>query len=173
MKELIMEADQILSIFRISSGTEMVPVTKVREHLDKQSNPLKYANNLLSKLNIPFVGNQKKAYVYVMTMVEYAMKNQVNIEQIIERANQRIHHITDIVGPGAFYVEDDNIEENDIKLHREKLGSKSTRVREIYMQNKDKLDDKSILTIIQKELNISKTNAYTYLYNLKKKLNRK
>lgn len=170
-----MESTQILKTFKLEPNINLGrAVERVREHLDRQPNPLRYANTFLKNLSIPAIDNQKKAYVYVMTAVESAMNNQINIEQIIERANSRINHITDMMGPGAFYVPEDNIEVKPGKSGKSvRHGSKSESVREIYFENKDKLSDKEILDLIQEELDISKNNAYTYLYNLKKKLNKK
>lgn len=163
--------DQLLGTFKVNSSTGMIRTVQiVREHLDKQPNPLKYANNILKQLQIPFVGNQKKAYVYVMTAVEQAMHNRVNIEEIISRANQRIDHITNIMGAGAFLVEHEFDNEKEAIVTKGKLGSKSARVKEIYLEFNGKITEKDLLDKIEQELEITKNNAYTYLYNLKKKL---
>lgn len=174
MKGGHMTADQILKTFKLGSETSFVrAVQRVREHLDDQPNPLKFANNFLKQANLPFIGNQKKAYLYVMTAVEHAMLNRVNIEEIMNRANQRIDHITNIIGPGAFYVEEEYNTEKEAIVTKGKHGSKSARVKELFEQYNNKITELELIDKIQEELEITKNNAYTYLYNLKKKLNKK
>lgn len=174
MKGGHMTADQILKTFKLSSETSTVRAVQiVREHLDNQPNPLKFANNILRQVEVPFIGNQKKAYLYVMTVVEQAMQNRVNIEEIMTRANQRIEHITNIIGPGAFYVEEEFTNEKEATVTRGKLGSKSARVRELYQELNGKITEAELIGKIQEELEVTKNNAFTYLYNLKKKLNKK
>ena len=169
-----MTADQILKTFKLSSETSSIrAVQLVREHLDNQPNPIKFANNILKQVDVPFIGNQKKAYLYVMTVVEQAMQNRVNIEEIMTRANQRIDHITKMIGPGAFYVEEEFTNEKEATVTRGKLGSKSARVKELYQEFNGKISENDLIDKIQEELEITKNNAYTYLYNLKKKLNKK
>lgn len=169
-----MTADQILKTFKLGSEDSKVrAVQTVREHLDNQPNPLKFANNILRQVGVPFVGNQKKAYLYVMTVVEQAMFNRVNIEEIMDRANARIDHITKIIGPGAFYVEEEFTNEKEATVTKGKLGSKSARVKELYLEFNGKIPEKELIDKIEIELEVTKNNAYTYLYNLKKKLNKK
>jgi len=105
--------------------------------------------------------------------VEQAMFNRVSIEEIMDRANARIDHITKIIGPGAFYVEEEFTNEKEATVTKGKLGSKSARVKELYLEFNGKISEKELIDKIEVELEVQKNNAYTYLYNLKKKLNKK
>ena len=166
-----MLANQILEQFKVTPGTSaIVAVQRVREHIDNQPNPLKYANSFLKRLDIPFIGNQKKAYVFIMTAVEQALNNQTDIASIISKANQRIVSITDMIGPGAFYVEEEYASEKETITSTSRKGSKGEKAKEIYLQFKDSKSEKDIIDLIEVELEVTKQNAYTYLYNVKKKL---
>jgi hypothetical protein len=70
-----------------------------------------------------------------------------------------------MLGPGAFFVSDEN-QNQDIN---KKGPSKRSIAQEIYLQNKDK-GEKVIIELVQKELNVTKQNAYTYIYLVKKDL---
>lgn len=141
-------------------------IQNLREYLDSQSNSLKAANAILHKFGIPPVNNCKKAYVFAMTSVEQSLKNNYKIESIINKANDRIERITDILGSNAF-VDYTNVNSNTNTP--DKKGGKRNIARDIYLQNKEK-GDKFVIELIQKELNISKQNAYTYVYLVKKDL---
>lgn len=144
-------------------------VAMTREYLDRQPDPLREANKILTGFGIQKLDNVKKAYVFVMTAVEQSMNSSSpSIETIIQRANQRIDRITDMMGPGAFIVEKEVKEGKVVITKSKKGGSKGAIAMEIYLANKDK-DDKSIIDLIQNELEVTKQNAYTYLYNAKKK----
>lgn len=142
-------------------------VQTVREYLDSQSNSLKAANAILTKYGISPVNNCKKAYVFVMTSVEQSLNNNnPKIEQIIQKANDRIDRITDMLGTGAFT---DYTSTNASTNSSDKKGGKRTIARDLYLENKDK-GDKVVIELIQKELEVTRQNAYTYLYLVKKDL---
>lgn len=163
-------SNELLKKIKVSSADCLTKaVIKTREYLDNQPDPLREANKVLNSFGIEKIDNVKKAYVFVMTAVEQSMNNNIpSIETIIQRSNQRIQSITDMVGPGAFVVEKEFKEGKVVVTKNKKGGSKSAIALEIYLANKDK-EDKEIIDLIQNELEVSKQNAYTYLYNIKKK----
>lgn len=166
-----MNSDKLLKIFKIKPASSLnKAVCTVREYLDNQPNPLRTCNDILTQLGIPFEKNHKKAYVFVMTAVEHAMQDNLNIERIIQRSNERVVNITNMMGIGSFYVEQTEEEQGVFKSKGGSKGSKSQKVMEIYMEYRDQLDEKAIIAKIEEELEITKQNAYTYIYNLKKKL---
>lgn len=150
-------------------GSEVRAIHTVREYLDNQANPLKAANFIITRFNIPPLDNVKKAYVYAMTVVEQSLKTDTpSIEVIMAKANARIDRITDIIGPAAFVVEK---EENENKAAPgSRKGSKREVAKSIYLEFKDKISDKEIIEKISAELEVTAQNAYTYLYNVKKLL---
>ncbi len=144
-------------------------IMQTRDYLDNQVDPLKTANQIISKFNIPPIDNVKKAYVFVMTAVEQSMKtNTPDIKAIMDKANQRISRITDIIGPGAFVVEKEVNENKSAPGSRK--GSKREVAKTLYLENKDTKSDKEIISLIAEELEVTAQNAYTYLYNVKKLL---
>lgn len=146
-----------------------VAVQAVREFLDSRPDPHKAANALLHKFGISPIDNRKKAYVFAMTSVEQSLNNNTpTIESIIKKANERIEKITDLLGTGAFT---DYTKINGETTSPDRKGSKRKLATDIYMQNKDK-SDKYVIELIQKELEVTKQNAYTYLYLIKKDLNK-
>lgn len=159
---------EVLSKLKISHNC--IPtraVQSVREYLDAQPNPLKAANAILNKFGIPPINNCKKAYVFAMTSVEQSLNNNIpKIENIIKKANERIEKITDILGPNAF-TDYTNI--NGDTQTPDKKGGKRNIAMEIYLKNKEK-GDKHVIGLIEKELNVSRQNAYTYVYLVKKDL---
>lgn len=158
---------EILTHLKIKKGTsDTIAIQAVREYLDRQSSPLKAANAIISKVGIKPIDNRKKAYVFAMTTVEHALHNMTpNIESIINKSNERIERITDMIGPSAFIMRD----ENENKELSKKGPSKRSIAMEIYLQNKDK-GEKFIIDLVQKELQVTKQNAYTYIYLVKKDL---
>jgi len=170
MEKYMTLSSDLLSKVKIKSSDGLITaVAKTREYLDKQPDSLREANRILSGFGIEKIDNVKKAYVFVMTTVEQSMQSSApSIENIISRSNQRIQSITDMLGPGAFVVEKETKEGKVVITKSKKGGSKGAIAMEIYLANKDK-DDKTVIDLIQTELEVSKQNAYTYLYNAKKK----
>ncbi len=163
-------ANEILSKLDIKRGTsEVRAIQQTRDYLDSHSNPLKAANYIVQKFNIPPIDNVKKAYVFAMTAVEQSLKSETpDIQAIMDRANARIHRLTDIIGDSAFVV---HKEDNPNKAAPgARKGSKREIAKSIYLENKETKNDKEIITLISQELEVTAQNAYTYLYNVKKLL---
>lgn len=163
-------ADELLKKLDVARGVSVTrAIQRTRDYLDNQANPLKAANHIITKFDIPPIDNVKKAYVFAMTAVEQSLKtDSPSIETIMEKANARIARITDIIGPGAFVVEK---EENTNKAAPgARKGSKREVAKSIYLEFKDKIGDKEIIAKIAEELEVTTQNAYTYLYNVKKLL---
>lgn len=163
-------ANELLKKIDVKRGTsENRAIQRTREYLDDQPNPLKTANQIMSRFNIPPVDNVKKAYVFVMTAVEQSMKSESpDITAIMDKANSRIGRITDIIGPSAFVVDK---EENVNKAAPgSRKGSKREIAKSLFLENKETKSDKEIIALIAEELEVTTQNAYTYLYNVKKLL---
>jgi hypothetical protein len=158
---------EILSKLKIKPGTsDVAAIQVVREYLDSQSSPLKAANAIIAKVGINPIDNRKIAYVFAMTTVEQALHNMnPNIEAIIKKSNERIERITDLIGPSYFKVSEQEGEDTSLK----KGPSKRSVARDIYLEHKDK-GEKAVIEMVQKELGITKQNAYTYIYLVKKDL---
>lgn len=161
-------SQEVLKKFGINSDTSInKAIQLVREHLDSQTDPLYSANQILKKFGVSPLTNTRKAYIFTMTTVEQSMFNQTpSIEQIIKKANSRVKAITDMLGPHAFA----STEQTDVDIYAKK-GNKRSIAKQIYLSNKDK-GDKYVIDLVQKELNISKQNAYTYVYLVKKELDK-
>lgn len=167
---MIPSMDLLNSLNIKRSGSEGQAIQNVRNYLDNHPNPLRAANIIIGKFNIPPLDNVKKAYIFAMTIVEQSMKHDYPIiETIMKRANDRITYITNIFGPAAFVVEK---EDNPNKAPSgSRRGSKRELAKSLYLDNKDTMNDKEIIALIAAEMQVSMSNAYTYLYNVKKLLN--
>lgn len=141
-------------------------VQAVREYLDSQPDPHKAANTLIGKFGIQPVDNRKKAYVFAMTSIEQSLTSTPKIEKIISKANERINAITDMLGSGAFV---DYTDINGKTTSGDKKGNKRKLATELYNEHKDK-GDKFVISLLEKELDITKQNAYTYVYLIKKSI---
>ena len=163
-------ADELLKKLEMSRGISVNrAIMRTREYLDNQANPLKAANYIITKFNIPPLDNVKKAYVFAMTAVEQSLNSDTpSIETIMDKANKRISRITDIIGPSAFVVEKEVNENKSTPGSRK--GSKREVAKSLYLENKDSKTDKEIIALISAELEVTTQNAYTYLYNVKKLL---
>jgi hypothetical protein len=139
-------------------------VQAVREYLDSQPDPHKAANALIGKFGIQPVDNRKKAYVFAMTSIEQNLISTPKIESIISKANERISAITDMLGSGAFV---DYTDINGKTASGDKKGSKRKLATELFNEHRDK-GDKFVIALLEKELGITKQNAYTYVYLIKK-----
>jgi hypothetical protein len=147
-----------------SSTTRAINIT--REFLDNQRNPLGAANSILVEHGIKPLLNCKKAYIYALSVVEDLVNSrEIVIKDIIDKANSRIDRITDIMGPYAF-VDDSPVDELPVT----KKGGKRAVARELYYKYKDTKDEKSIIELVQKELGVTKPNAYSYIYLVKKEM---
>jgi len=158
--------NEVITKLRVNDKmSPTVVVQTVREYLDNQPNSLKAANAIVNKFGIKPFDNKKKAYVFAMTAVEHSLKNMTpSIEAIIQKSNERIERITDMIGPGAFIDYENKPQEDSLKK-----GSKRDVAREIYLEHKSK-GDKQVIKLVQEALGITKQNAYTYVYLVKKDL---
>jgi hypothetical protein len=159
-------SQEVLKKFGIDGTTSVnKAIQLVREHLDSQSDPLHAANVILKKFGVTPLTNTRKAYIFAMTSVEQSMITDTpNIEVIIQKANSRVKAITNMLGPYAF----NSAEQEPVEVYAKK-GNKRNIAKQIYIDNKDK-GDKYVIELVQKELSISKQNAYTYVYLVKKDL---
>ena len=166
---MIPSVDLLNSLNIERNGSEIRAIQHTRDYLDNHPDPLRAANSIIGKFKIPPLDNVKKAYVFAMTAVEQSMKHDYpTIEAIMKRANDRITHITDMIGPAAFVVEkEENLNKAPSGSRR---GSKREFAKSLYLDNKDTMNDKEIIALIATEMQVSMPNAYTYLYNVKKLL---
>lgn len=164
-------ANDILKKLKIKPDTCVFrAVQMTREYLDSQPSPRDAANSIIKKVGIPPVDNVKKSYVFAMTTVEQSLTTgNPNIDFIIAKSNERIEKITDMLGTGAFT---DYTGTNATTTSSDRKGGKRKIAEEIYLSNRDK-SDKEVIALIQQELEVTKQNAYTYLYVVKKNLNTK
>lgn len=161
-------SSDILNKLKINENTCINrAVQAVREYLDSQPDPHKAANVLIGRFGIQPIDNRKKAYVFAMTTIEQNLNSTSKIENIVSKANERINAITDMLGSSAFV---DYTDVNGKTTSGDKKGNKRKLATEIYNEHKDK-GDKFVISLLEKELDITKQNAYTYVYLIKKSLN--
>ena len=142
-------------------------INMAREYLDNSKNPLGAANAILVDHGIQPMLNSKLAYIYALTVIETLVNGQeVDATNVEELSKRRIENITRKMGAGAF------IEEviTSINEPSSKKGGKRAIAREIYFKHRSNKKDKEIIDIIAKELEVSKHNAYSYIYLIKKEM---
>lgn len=146
-------------------------IRSIREYLDAQPDPLKAANKIMYAFGLKPETNVRKAYIFAMTAIEKQMNDgAVDPKAVLEKADARINNLTQILGPTAFKMPDVAVtmESGKAKV-KGKKGSKRAIAQQLYIENKDK-GDKVVIDLVAEALGVSKQNAYTYVYLVKKDL---
>jgi hypothetical protein len=149
----------------------------VGDEMEKSADPLSYANSIITKLGGNEQFDQPTARLMAKALVEQAMVQDVyNAVKALEIANEKVERVKAEM-PYLFVqpVEGVKVIEKVIDMVKikqprgkgNKKGSKRVVAAEIY----DRLIGNGLEAVydeIQKALNVSKTNAYTYVYLIKK-----
>lgn len=157
------------SVFKKINVTQGMPpcvaIQRTREYLDNQPDRLKAANQIMTSFGLPKEANQRKAYVFVMSAVEKLVKGEeVSPSSITERANRSVVNIKNLVGENAFKMDDTS---NESSTGRK--GSKREVAKQLYLEFKDQ-GEAFVITKVMDALGVTKQNAYTYVYLVKKDL---
>lgn len=156
----------VLEKLKVQVGmSPIVAIQRTREYLDSQPDGLKAANSLLLKMGLPVENNQRKAYVFLMSAIENIVQSKpLAVKQIALRAEESINKIKDLIGKNAFI---ETTTPNKVK--NKKKASKRFIAMEIFQQYRDK-GDKFVIEKISETLDVTKPNAYTYFYLIRKDL---
>lgn len=173
MRSYMNAAKEVISKLKLEVGMSPIrAIQKTREYLDRQPDQLKAANDIIVKFGLAPETNRKRAYVFAMTAVDQII-NQGNTDKelLLEKSTTRIDSLTSLVGPGAFAVEDQagTTTVDGVVKPKGKKGSKRMVARELYLEFKSQGDEFVIQKIVE-ALEVTKQNAYTYVYLVKKDL---
>lgn len=158
----------VLTRMRIKRNSSVAyAINMAREYLDNSKNPLGAANSILIDHGVKPHLNSKVAYIYALTVIESLVKGEeIAPASVVERSETRINNITRKMGAGAFKEEVvASIDEPSTKK-----GGKRAVAREIYFKYRVDKKEKEIIDIIAQELQVSKPNAYSYVYLIKKEM---
>jgi len=159
-----MQADVLRKLNVAEGMSPNLAIQRTREYLDNQPDRLKAANQIMARFGLPKEVNQRKAYVFVMSAVEKMVKGEeVSSETVIERANKSFKNIEQLVGPNAFKVEQTE------EPGKTRKGSKREVAKQLYLEYKEQ-GEPFVMSKIMEALDVTKANAYTYVYLVKKDL---
>lgn len=155
--------DRILSKFSLQKGMSINrAIIHSSEYIDKQPNPLKACNAIVQTLELPlpYIEELSQAKIVALATIEQLLvQDQFDPVKAAEVATIKFERIRKKM-PYAV---------KGGELVRARRGAKRDVARQIYLENKG-MDEKEIIEIVRKTLDISPQNAYTYIYLVKKSL---
>ena len=161
------QVNKLLSKLDLVKGMSVnYAVVKVRDYIDSQPDPVRASNQILSSLGLPatFTNEVRKSSIYALAAIEQAITQEdFDVEATMSISDAKFARIYKMM---PFLFKDEHAD-GESKSKPSRKGAKTQLALEIYKSNIDK-SDKEIMDLFQEILEITKPNAYTYLYNLKK-----
>ena len=151
----------------VLDGLDMTNVTSpsravqmAREKITSARDPLGFANGIIKSFGGNEVKNADAARLTATALIEEAIRNRENFDyKVVEdRVKARVEKLMETVSTPTV-----------TKTARKPRGSKREVVKQIYLANKDKAQ-KDIVPLVIEALGVSKYNAYTYIYLVRKDL---
>ena len=160
----------LLKKINVTEGmSPVIAIQRTRDYLDNQPDRLKAANQIMASFGLPNENNQRKAYVFVMSAVEKLVNGEsVSPDSIVERANRSVVTLKSLVGENVFNVGEQP--EGHAPVSRK--GSKREVAKQLYLEFKEQ-GETFVIAKVMEALEVSKQNAYTYVYLVKKDLLKK
>lgn len=156
--------DQVLKKLSLSRGMSVNrAIVSTSEFIDAQPNPEKFANAIIHTLQLPinYVSEMNQAKTLALAAVEkLILTDGFDPDATAEYAVNKLNVIMKKM-PYAF--------SSTAVVSKKRRGAKRDVARQIYTENKG-MDEKEIIKLVAKELDISIQNAYTYIYLIKKSI---
>lgn len=168
------------------SQSAMLLSNSLEKWLDEQRDPLLITNSMNKNFGVDlhkkfsgYTGEYNKDYIEVeiqeserisnifahKALREYMTIENASIEAIMKKATGTTESLIKTFSIGRYVVT------QEVNTDKKKAdGSKSKMASEIYLEYRDKKTDKEIVSLLEKQLEVTRQNAYTYLYNIKRKL---
>lgn len=155
--------DRIMQKLRLSKGMSINrAIVQSSEYIDSQSDPLKASNAIIQTLEVPlmYVTEPTQAKVLALASIEQLLvMDQFDPNKAAEIATFKFERLRKKM-PYAV---------KGVTISKSRKGAKRDVARQIYLENKG-VDEKEIIALVAKELEVSLQNAYTYIYLIKKDL---
>ena len=155
--------DKIMKRFDLKKGMSINrAIVYSSDYIDKQSDPHKFCNAVLQTLEVPvpYIAEPSQAKVMALASIEQLLVMETfDPSKAAEIATMKFERILKKM-PYAV---------KGTVLTKTRRGAKRDVARQIYLENKDQ-DEKAIIALVAKELDITPQNAYTYIYLVKKSL---
>jgi hypothetical protein len=157
--------ERILTKVGLTRGMSVnAAIVRSSEFIDTQTDPLKFSNAVLQALDIPipYISEPNQAKTLALAAIEQLVIMEVfDPSKTAEIAISKYEKIKKKM-PYAFG-------EGAVVISTARRGAKRDVARQIYLESKG-MDEKDIIALVAKELDISPQNAYTYIYLIKKSL---
>ncbi len=177
-----MNTEQVLTRLKLDPGSRALAVQQVREQIENSPNPLSAAkvlfdNFVASNTDFTFT-DANEARMTVAFLVDNAIQlgERYDPTDALKRAAEWIVHQR-VENPYFFYKPEGTVATETVQQHgvavevktdgKLKKGSKQILAKALY--DKDPaLDNKTMIQLFMKELNMSEAGARTYVYNCRK-----
>ena len=163
----VINAKQVLKSYGIKEGSVVRAIQQVGEDIGLSSDPLAYANSIISALGGNDQYDLASARIIAKALVEQAMtQEEYDRPEAVTIANQKLDKIRKDM-PYVF-AESETAEDRPstttrkVKVASVKTNDKKPKAKAIFDANKDKTNGE-IAQMIQKELDITYANAYYYV----------
>jgi hypothetical protein len=160
----------LLKKINVTEGmSPVIAIQRTRDYLDNQPDRLKAANQIMASFGLPNENNQRKAYVFVMSAVEKLVNGEsISPDSIVERANRSVVTLKSLVGENVFNVGEQPKGHAPVS----RKGSKREVAKQLYLEFKEQ-GEAFVIAKVMEALEVTKQNAYTYVYLVKKDLLKK
>lgn len=155
---------QVLNKLNLTRGMSVNrAIVYASEFIDNQPNPHKFSNAIVQTLKVPlsYASDPGEAKILALATIEQLVSTDEFVPTKV--AKIAAEKFQKIAGKLPFLFN------KPVEVNTNKRGAKRDVARQIYMENKD-LDNKAVIKLIAKELEVTEQNAYTYLYLVKKSL---
>ncbi len=155
--------DKLMTRLDLSKGMSVNrAIVQTSEYIDSQSDPLKVSNSILKTLGMVGYSYTEPSQAKIMAL---ASIEQVLVMDVFDPSKAEEIAITKferILKRMPYAVK-------GTAVSKARKGSKRDVARQIYLENRGK-DEKEVIAIVAKEMEVTLQNAYTYIYLVKKDL---
>ena len=172
-----MNTEQVLSRLKIDFTSRTVAVQQVREMCEASSNPISVAEHILQNLTAGVAFNltdADEARMLAAHLVQDAilLGDRYDPTDALQKASEKIA-TRKVSDPWLFVKDEPTQSQTGMQVaskcdSKPKKGSKQILAAQLYETHKA-LDNKALIAIFEKELDMSLEGARTYLYTARKK----
>ena len=155
--------EKLMSKLNLSKGMSVNrAIVQSSDYIDNQSDPLKASNSIMKSLGMPqyeFVEPTQAKVMALASIEQLLVMDEFDPSKADEIATAKFERLRAKMP----YAVKGTI------VSKSRKGAKRDVARQIYLENKGK-DDKEIIALVAREMEITPQNAYTYIYLIKKDL---
>lgn len=171
-----MNTDTVLTRLNLDPNSRTVAVQQVREMCEKSSNPIGVAEHILKNLTAGVTFNltdANEARMLAAHLVQDAiiLGDRYDPTEALQKAALKIAK-RKLSDPWLFVKDEATEERQGVQVEvkpdgKLKKGSKQILAAQLYEKHKG-LDNKALVALFEKELDMSTAGARTYVYNCRK-----